>query len=54
MAAIMGRMSAYTGQVVQWDWAMNSSRLDLWPKEALEFGPFPVPPVAVPGETKLK
>lgn len=53
MAAIMGRMSAYTGQVVQWDWVMNSSRLDLWPKEALEFGPFPVPPVAVPGETKL-
>lgn len=53
LTAIMGRMSAYTGQVVQWDWAMNKSRLDLWPKAELKFGPYPVPPVAVPGETKL-
>ena len=53
LSAIMGRISAYTGQVVQWDWAMNKSRLDLWPKEELKLGPYPVPPVAVPGETKL-
>ena len=54
LTAIMGRISAYTGQIVQWDWAMNQSALDLWPKEELKFGPFPVPPVAVPGETKMR
>ena len=53
LAAIMGRMSAYTGQIVQWNWAMEKSQLDLWPKEDLKLGPYPVPPVAVPGETKL-
>lgn len=31
MTAIMGRMSAYTGQAVKWDWAMNASKLDLPP-----------------------
>ncbi len=53
LAAIMGRMSAYTGQIVQWNWAMEKSQLGLWPKENLKLGPYPVPPVAVPGETKL-
>lgn len=53
LAAIMGRMSAYTGQVVPWKWAMEKSQLDLWPKQDLQFGPWPVPPVAVPGDTKL-
>ena len=52
LTAIMGRISAYTGQIVQWNWAMDKSQLDLWPKEELKFGPWPVPPVAVPGETK--
>jgi len=52
MAAIMGRMAAYTGQEVTWDWAMNESKLDLWP-EPLEFGPMPTSPVAVPGYTQL-
>lgn len=52
MAAIMGRMAAYTGQEVTWDWAMNESKLDLWP-ETLEFGPMPTAPVAVPGYTQL-
>ncbi|MCC6699284.1 MAG: Gfo/Idh/MocA family oxidoreductase [Candidatus Hydrogenedentes bacterium] len=52
MAAIMGRMAAYTGQEVTWDWAMNESKLNLWP-ETLEFGPMPTPPVAVPGYTQL-
>jgi predicted dehydrogenase len=53
LAAIMGRMSAYTGQIVQWDWVLNKSQLDLWPKEDLKLGPYPVPPVAVPGVTQL-
>lgn len=51
MAAIMGRIAAYTGQEVTWDWAMNESKLDLAPDYA--FGDLPVPPVAVPGETQL-
>ncbi len=52
LSAIMGRMSAYTGQEVSWDWVLNESKLSLMP-ENLEFGPMPVPPVAIPGETEL-
>jgi predicted dehydrogenase len=52
MCAIMGRMSAYTGRALSWDWVMNSSKLDLVPKR-FEFGPNPVDPVAVPGFTQL-
>jgi predicted dehydrogenase len=52
MCAIIGRMSAYTGRAINWDWAMNSSLLDLTPKN-FEFGPNPVDPVAVPGLTPL-
>jgi hypothetical protein len=39
LTAIMGRMSAYTGKVVTFKSAMDSS-LDLFPKK-LEFGPCP-------------
>ena len=52
MCAIIGRMSAYTGRAINWDWAMNGSVLDLTPKN-FEFGPNPVDPVAVPGFTQL-
>jgi len=52
MCAIIGRMSAYTGRAINWDWAINSSQLDLTPKN-FEFGPNPVDPVAVPGSTQL-
>ena len=52
LCAILGRMSAYTGRAISWDWAMNSSKLDLFPAQ-LEFGPHPVDPVAVPGVTPL-
>ncbi len=52
MCAIMGRMSAYTGRALSWDWVMNSSQLDLTPRR-LEFGPNPVEPAAVPGFTQL-
>lgn len=51
LTAIMGRMSAYTGQEVTWEQAMNS-KLDLVPK-TFEMGPLPVQPVAVPGKTPL-
>ncbi len=52
LVAVMARMSAYTGQEVTWDFALNKSQIDLFPKN-LAFGPNPVDPVAVPGKTKL-
>jgi predicted dehydrogenase len=52
LCAIIGRMSAYTGRAINWDWAMDSSLLDLTPKN-FDFGPNPVDPVAVPGFTPL-
>jgi predicted dehydrogenase len=52
MCAIMGRMSAYTGRAISWEWAMNASQLDLSPAK-YEFGPLPVEPVAIPGKTPL-
>ncbi len=43
LCAIMGRMSAYTGRALSWEWAMNTSKLDLSPAK-YEFGPNPVDP----------
>jgi predicted dehydrogenase len=52
LCAIIGRMSAYTGRAISWEWAMNSSKLDLSPAK-YEFGPNPVDAVAIPGITQL-
>ncbi len=52
MCAIIGRMSAYTGRALKWDWAMKASKLDLRP-EQYAFGDLPLDPVAVPGKTSL-
>jgi len=52
LTAIMGRMSAYTGRALKWDWAMNASKLDLSPPK-YEFGDLEMRPVTVPGKTKL-
>ncbi|MEA2063467.1 MAG: Gfo/Idh/MocA family oxidoreductase [Gemmatimonadota bacterium] len=51
MTAVMGRLSAYTGLEVTWE-QMMASDLDLSPKK-YEWGPIPVPPVPMPGITKL-
>jgi predicted dehydrogenase len=51
LMAIMSRESAYTGQEISWEQALNSKQ-DLMPKN-LDFGPLPVPPVPKPGETKF-
>lgn len=51
LTAIMGRMSAYTGQKVTWEQALNSSE-DLTPSE-YAFGPLAVAEVAMPGKTRL-
>jgi hypothetical protein len=44
-------MATYTGQKVTWDEALNSKE-DLSPP-AYEWGPLAMPPVAVPGVTKV-
>lgn len=52
LCAIMGRMAAYTGKEVTWDFAMNESQLDLTPSK-YEWGPAPEPVIATPGKTQL-
>ena len=52
LLAIMGRVAAYTGQIITPDQVLNS-RLDLSPAK-YEFGPNPVPPVPVPGVTRFE
>ena len=52
MSAIAGRMAAYTGRSMKWEWALKKSALDLTPAE-YKFGKLPVDPPAIPGVTKL-
>lgn len=52
MCAVLGRMCAYTGREIKWDWATKASKLRLGP-EKLEFGPYEPEPVAKPGATQL-
>jgi myo-inositol 2-dehydrogenase / D-chiro-inositol 1-dehydrogenase len=52
MTVILGRMSAYTGRALKWDWAMTASKLDLT-RSKYELGDLPVDPVAIPGQTPL-
>ncbi len=52
LTVIMGRMSAYTGRALKYDWALKASKLDLSPAK-YELGDLPVGPVAVPGTAQL-
>jgi predicted dehydrogenase len=52
LTAIMGRMSAYTGRAISWDWVMNASKLDLAPPK-MDLTSLPPLEVAVPGKTPL-
>ncbi len=52
LMAIMGRMAAYTGQVVTWDQALNSKEA-LVPAQLDWAAPVAVAPRAIPGQTKL-
>jgi myo-inositol 2-dehydrogenase/D-chiro-inositol 1-dehydrogenase len=52
LTAIMGRMSAYTGRALKWEWVMNASKLDLSPPST-GFVDLIAQPVAVPGVTEL-
>jgi myo-inositol 2-dehydrogenase / D-chiro-inositol 1-dehydrogenase len=51
LTAIMGREAAYTGRELTWDEVLKADMSLLPPQIA--FGPLEVPPVAVPGKTKL-
>jgi myo-inositol 2-dehydrogenase/D-chiro-inositol 1-dehydrogenase len=51
LTAIMGRMAAYSGLVVDWQTALDSQESQFPPK--LEFGPLPTPAVPIPGKYQL-
>jgi predicted dehydrogenase len=53
LVAVMGRLAAYSGQRVTWDFVAAESTLDLFPKELAWDGSLPAPAHAVPGRTKL-
>ncbi|MFY9255457.1 MAG: Gfo/Idh/MocA family oxidoreductase [Fuerstiella sp.] len=53
LTAVMGRMAAYTGQEVTWDFVTKESTLDLFPKGLTWESSLPASPFAVPGSTKL-
>jgi myo-inositol 2-dehydrogenase / D-chiro-inositol 1-dehydrogenase len=52
LAAIMGRMAAYTGKEITWDMALNSKE-ELVPENLTWDMAIPVPPLARPGETQF-
>ena len=53
LTAVMGRMAAYTGQLVTWEFVTKQSELDLYPKDLALENPRPEPSFAIPGKTKL-
>jgi len=52
LMGLMGRMAAYTGQVISWEQAMNSTE-SLAPNPCDWATSIPVPPVPVPGRTRF-
>jgi predicted dehydrogenase len=56
LTAIMGRMSAYTGKAVKWEWVLKESELNLTPKECrggYRLGPAPAPAPMPRGNEEL-
>lgn len=53
LTAVMGRLTAYTGRKVTWDFLTNESKLNLFPEELKWDGDRPESAYAVPGKTKL-
>ena len=51
LTAIMGREATYSGQIIEWENAMNSTQ-DLKPP-IYKFGPLPIRPVPMPGQYKF-
>ncbi|MEM9586045.1 MAG: Gfo/Idh/MocA family oxidoreductase [Planctomycetota bacterium] len=53
LTAVMGRLAAYTGKLVDWDFVSQKSTLDLFP-ETIDFnGARPESKYAIPGREKL-
>jgi hypothetical protein len=53
LVAVLGRLAAYTGRLVTFDFLANQSQLDLFPADLRWDGALPPPRHAVPGRTKL-
>jgi len=53
LAGVLGRLAAYTGRRVTWDFVANESQLDLFPPDLSWESALPTRPFAVPGRTKL-
>ncbi len=53
LVGVMGRLAAYTGQQVSWDFLTKESKLDLFPPNLAWDASLPTPGHAVPGRTKL-
>lgn len=52
LTAIGGRMSAYTGREISWNWLLNGSKLDIFPKQCSP-GAGVFTPVPIPGKVEL-
>ena len=53
LTAVLGRIAAYTGQNVSWDFVTQESELDLFPSDFDIKAGLESPGHAVPGKTKL-
>jgi len=53
LVAVLGRVAAYTGQKVSFDFLAKESKLDLFPAELTWDSSLPEPTFAIPGKTKL-
>lgn len=53
LTAVLGRVAAYTGQKVTWEFLAKESKLDLFPKDLTWESSLPKPQFAIPGKTKL-
>lgn len=53
LTAVLGRVAAYTGQRVTFDFLAKESKLDLFPKNLTWESALPPPRHAIPGTTKL-
>ena len=54
LTAIMGREAAYTGQEMTWEGVLNAKQDLTPPVGATDYGSLTVPPVPMPGKTKLE
>ncbi|MFG0261720.1 MAG: Gfo/Idh/MocA family protein [Novipirellula sp. JB048] len=53
LTAVLGRLAAYTGQLVTWDFLTQESKLDIVPKDLDINGPGAPRGVAIPGKEEL-